>query len=87
MLEKVKAFILKLNEFGVPLPLLRDPVKAQPSVSLTMVFIAFNMVLIGLIGKWSKILDIDVQSAIYWFYGCCALYFGRSFKSGNNKIE
>lgn len=87
MLENIKSFIIKLNEFGVPLPLLRDPVKKQPSVSLTILFISFNMVLIGLIGKWSKYLDIDVQQAIYWFMVSAGLYFGRSFTSGDKKID
>lgn len=86
MLEKVKDFIEKLNSKGIPLPLLRDPKVNGPSVSLTLVFISFNVVLIGLVGKWAKALDgIDVQQAIYWFFGTAALYFGRQMSTTSNK--
>lgn len=86
MIDKIKDFILKLNSYGIPLPLLHDPKVNGPSVSLTMMFISFNVVLIGLIGKWSKALDgVDVQQAIYWFMITAGLYFGRQLSSNGNK--
>jgi len=85
MIEKLKLLFQKLNEKGIPIPLLTDPRTKIGSVSLTMLVISFNIVLIGLVGKWSKYLDIDLQQAIYWFMVCSGLYFGRAVsKNGNN---
>ncbi len=87
LVEKIKQFILKLNNFGVPLPLLRDPKQSAPSVSLTMLFISFNVVLLGMIGKIAKVLDIDLTQAIYWFGICATLYFGRNMSGNGKSIE
>lgn len=86
MLDKIKQFIDSLNSKGIPLPLLRDPKVNGPSISFTMMFISFNVVLVGLIGKYAKALDgIDVQQAIYWFICCAGLYFGRALNTTSNK--
>jgi hypothetical protein len=78
MLDKIKQFITLLNSKGIPLPVLRDPINQAPSVTLTMMFVSFNTVLIGLIGKFSnKLGGIDLTQAIYWFGICAGLYLGR----------
>jgi cobalamin synthase len=87
MLNNIRIFLHKLNEKGVPLPMMRDPRTGLGSVSLTMLFISFNVVLLGLIGKWSKLLDIDVQQAIYWFMVCAGLYFSRTLSKDGNNVQ
>lgn len=78
MLEKLKEFSNKLNELGIPLPMLRDPKTGKSSVSLTMLFISFNTVLIGLVGKWSGALGgIDLSQALNLFMVSAGLYFSR----------
>lgn len=80
--KKWCAFVSKMNSKGVPLPLLRDPKTGVASVSLTLVFMSFGIVLVGLIGKYSRALDgIDLSQALNLFYACGALYFGRSIVS------
>jgi hypothetical protein len=75
---RIPDLISKLNSPGIKLPFINDPKTKQPSVSLTMLFISFNVVLIGLIGKWSKIAEgVDLPQAINWFLICAGLYFGR----------
>lgn len=87
MKQKIITFITKLNSMGIPLPMIRDPKNGLPSVSLTMLFISFNVVLIGLIGKFSKFFDgVDIQQAIYWFGMCAALYFGRKLSAVTDGI-
>jgi len=79
----------KMNKYGVPLPMIRDPKTGLGSVSLTLLFISFNVVLIGLVGKWvEKLGGFDVSQALNLFYACAALYFGRNIgtKDGT-KIE
>ena|SRR6185369_4345921 len=79
---KWDAFVNKMNSKGIPLPTIRDPKTGLGSISLTLVFISFNFVLVGLVGKWSKELDgIDLNQALNLFYACAALYFGRNMTS------
>jgi hypothetical protein len=90
-LNKVKkswmAFADKMNKYGVPLPLVRDAKTGLGSVSLTLVFISFNVVLIGLVGKWAGALGgIDITQALNLFYACAALYWGRKFQGGNSSL-
>jgi len=85
---KVKNFIASMNAKGVPLPMLRDPKSGVASVSLTMLFISFNVVLIGLLGKLAgKFGGIDIQSALYWFMVCAGLYFGRRVGDGKTELK
>lgn len=82
---KYKEFVNKLNSKGIPLPLLTDPKSGRGSVSYTMLWISFNLCVIGIIGKWAKALDgIDINQAQSLFYACAALYWGRGFQNGKN---
>jgi hypothetical protein len=77
----------KANKYGIPLPTVRDPVTGKGSISLTLVFISFNIVIAGLIGKWANIFGgIDIAQALNLFYACAALYWGRKFQSENSSI-
>jgi hypothetical protein len=83
-----KSFVGKLNSNGVPLPTIRDPKTGKGSISLTLVFISFNAVLIGLVGKWSGALGgIDIAQALNLFYACAALYWGRKFQGKEVSFE
>lgn len=81
MVDKIKSFLNKLNVYGIPLPLLRDNKTGTGSISLTMMVISFLVVFVGLIGKISKQLDIDLTQAIYWFLITSGLYFSRTVAS------
>ena len=86
--ERWKKFVQDMNANGVPLPMIKDPKTGRGSVSLTLVFISFNLVIIGLIGKYSKMLEgVDVGQAIQLFSICAALYFGRKLTKDKDKIE
>lgn len=88
--DKVKEIFKKANEHGIYLPMITDPKSGSGSVSLTMLFASFNLVLAGIIGKSAKVLEIDVNQALNLFYGCSALYFGRKMQKddkGNVVIE
>jgi hypothetical protein len=88
IVEWWKDFVNKMNDKGIAIPMIRDPQTDQASVSLTLVFISFNMVLIGLIGKYSKMLDgVDTGQALQLFGICAALYFGRKFQGDKGKIS
>lgn len=79
MKQKWCDFVSKMNSKGVPLPMIRDPRTGRGSVSLTLLFISFNVVLVGLVGKWvEKLGGLDLSQALNLFYACAALYFGRN---------
>lgn len=74
------------NERGIPVPLARDPKTDRGSVSLTLVFISFNVWLFGVIGKISGAFGgIDNESALSMFIACAGLYWGRKL-SGDVSI-
>lgn len=87
-MEKLKELIKKMNEAGIPLPLIR--LDGKPSISATMMFISFNTALLGQIGKFAGFLGgIDLTQANYLFGICASLYFGRKITSSkeNQTIE
>ena len=84
-MEKLKELFRKMNEFGIPLPQLRDPKTGRSSVTMTMMVISFNIVAIGLIGKYAKGLDIDMSQAMYLFLTTSGLYLGRKMQNDPTK--
>ena len=86
MIDKIKDFIKKMNEQGVPLPMVRAD--GKPSITATFAFIAFNTALFGQLGKVAKILgDVDLNAANYLFFGCLFAYLGRRMSTDKGKIE
>jgi len=87
-MEKFKEFMDKLNRLGVPLPFIRDPLTGKPSVSLTMMLIAFAQVQLALINKLANLFGSpDLQSSIYVLFGMSALYFGRKMQGDGKTID
>lgn len=86
--EKILDIGSKMNSSGVAIPMVRDPKSGRGSVSLTLVFLSFNFVILGLIGKFTKYLgEVDMSNALWLFGICCSLYFGRKFSKDGNKVE
>ena len=86
MKEKIAEFIKKMNEQGIPLPMIR--VDGKPSITATFAFIAFNSALFGQLGKIANIFGtIDLDAANYLFFGCLFAYLGRRMTADKGKIE
>lgn len=86
MLDKLKEFFRKMNESGIPLPMLR--VEGKPSLTATFAFIAFNSALLGQIGKVTNLIGpVDLTSANYLFFGSLAAYLGRRMSGDGKKVE
>jgi len=84
--EKMLELIKKMNEQGIPLPMIK--VDGKPSITATFAFIAFNSALFGQIGKVTKILGtVDLDAANYLFFGCLFAYLGRRMTTDKGKIE
>lgn len=87
ILDRWKEFMNKMNQKGVPVPMVRSPDTGIASVSLTLVFVSFNVCIAGLIGKWAGFLGgIDVNQSITLFSICAGLYWGRKFQSDGKNI-
>lgn len=85
MMEKIKQLISQMNEAGVPLPMMRDPLTGKASVTLTMMILSFNTALLGQLGKFTKLLgDVDMTSAMSLFVATSALYLGRKLQSNGS---
>jgi hypothetical protein len=71
----------KLNKYGIPLPMVRDPRTGLGSVSLTLVFMSSIYVQLALLNMFAQMFKgVDIVNALYWHGMSLALYFGRSFK-------
>lgn len=81
LIEKWKQFVRDMNAKGVPVPMIRDGKTGQASVSLTLVFLSFNVWLVSIIGKAAGALGgIDPSQTLNMFMVCAGLYFGRKFQ-------
>lgn len=79
VLEKLRGFINKLNEKGIPMPMVRDPLTGKSSVSLTLLFLSSCYVQLALINKFAKVFEgVDIDNSLEFFMICAGLYFGRS---------
>lgn len=86
--KEIRDFFKKMNDKGIPLPVVRDPETGKGSVSLTLVFLSSIWVQLSLIGKVVTWLGgLDAESAIYWFLSCAALYWGRKLSGSKNSAE
>lgn len=66
LLQKLVDAAVKINEKGIPLPLIRDNVKDRGSYPLTMFIVSFNIAIITLIGKITKFLgDVDYSNVLW----------------------
>lgn len=80
LIEKWKQFVSDMNSKGIPVPMIRDP-KTGASVSLTMVFLSFNIWVVSIVGKAAGALGgIDPSQTLNMFMVCAGLYFGRKFQ-------
>lgn len=90
MLDKFKAIMLRWNEEGLPIPLLRDG-KKQGSYTLTMMIISFNVAIIALFGKVTQLLgDVNYWEVLGLLGLTSGLYVGRKYqvsKDGNMSID
>jgi beta-phosphoglucomutase-like phosphatase (HAD superfamily) len=85
MLDKIKELIKELQEKGIPVIFLRDPITKQPSVSLSLLIVAFVLSIFALINKFAKIVDgVDVENTLQLLIICASLYFGRSLSKKMN---
>jgi hypothetical protein len=86
MYESIKTFIKNLQDKGVVLLFVVDPVNKQPSVSLTLLIVSFTLWILSLSKELSNHLGlIDTDNALNGVIVTAGLYLGRSFS--NKKVN
>lgn len=81
LVAKWKKFANDMNSKGVPVPMIRDGKTGMGSVSLTLVFVSFNVWLVSIIGKAAGALGgMDPSQTLNMFMVCAGLYFGRKMQ-------
>lgn len=84
MKQKWLELAKKMNERGIPVPHIRDPKSGRGSVSLTLVFISFNVWLVSVVGKTAGMLGgMNTNDCFNMFLACAGLYFGRKFQQSD----
>lgn len=79
MFENFKSYILKLQNNGIPVILLQDPLTKKPGVSFSLLMVSFVLSVFALINKFAKIVEgVDVDNSLELLIICASLYFGRS---------
>ena len=86
---RLKELVARLNKYGVPVPMIRDPKTGLGSVSLTLVLLSSIYVQLALLNMFAQMFQgVDIVNALYWHGMSLALYFGRSFnKEGDISLE
>jgi hypothetical protein len=76
---EVKSKLKELQEKGIPLLFIKDPITKKPSVSLSLLIISFVLSVFSLANKFAKIVEgVDVDNTLQLLIICASLYFGRS---------
>lgn len=78
-MQKLKELIQKLNEKGVPLPVLQDMVTKKPSITYSTFIVATLIYIVSLFDAAQKALGgIDKAESGEFFLIAAGLYLGRA---------
>ncbi len=83
---KFKNFVNKLNEKGIPVPLIC--LNGNPTFTGTLSIISFTSALLGQIGKVTNLIgDVDLTQANYLFLICLGAYLGRRVQNDGKGLD
>lgn len=86
MKDKIKEMIKQLQDNGLPIFFIQDPLTKKPSVSLTMVVVSFTLYVLAIINKFANFLDgVNLDGGLELLITSCSLYFGRSLSKSVTK--
>ena len=82
MWEKLKGYIQKANELGVPLATVRDPATGRGSISATLVVLSSIALIASLVTT-----KVNNSGSLEFFLASCSLYFGRHYQKKDSSIS
>lgn len=84
MKDKIIGILKDLQNKGLPIFFIQDPISKLPSVSLTMLVVAFTLAILSLLNKVAKIVDgVDIENTLELLMISAGLYFGRALTRSN----
>lgn len=92
MLTRIYRFFVRLNEKGIPIPLIRDQHMNGGTLPGTMFFISFNVALLTLLGRIVKLVDGVDYSNVMWLMGLTGSFWfmetiGKKVSITKDKFE
>lgn len=88
LVKKLKELAIKSNDHGIAIPLLRDNRTKRGSYTLTMFWVSFNVAILTLLGKVTKMIGEVEYTNVLWLLGITgSLYMGRAFRKDGDKFE
>lgn len=81
-MEQLKAFLKRLQDLGIPLLWVTDPIRKVPSVSLTLLIVTLVLTLLATY----DIVKADVDQLKEILFSFTFLYFGRSIAGKNTTV-
>lgn len=88
MFEQLRNILLRSNDEGIPIPLLRDNKTGKGSYTLTMFWMSFNISILLLAGKVTKLIgDVDYNNVL-WLLGLTGgFYLGRKVQGTKDGVN
>ena len=82
MWDKVKSYIQKANELGVPVATVRDPLTGKGSITASLVVISSIALLASLVTS-----KVSNAGAFEFFLASLAAYLGRMYQKKDSNIS
>lgn len=88
MIKKLFEILNKLNQEGFPVPMLKDPKTGKGSLTATMYWITFNVSILTLAGRITKIIGEVDYNNLLWLLGITGgMYLGRKMQASKDGIS
>ena len=85
---QIKKFFKKLQDLGLPLIWIKDPISKLPSVSLSILLSSVFLVILSVFSNFFVFLKgINVDACFNFFLVSAGLYFGRKLSLNGRTVE
>lgn len=86
LIIKIKGVIKSLNEKGIPTPIMRDMVSGKPSITYTMLVVAFALVAASSFKLGAETLGLNFNNCLELLSYVGIGYIGRKYQKGDTTI-
>jgi len=87
LIEKIKGLIKTLNEKGIPTPIMRDMISGKPSITYTMLLVAFVLTTLSSFELGSEQLGLKFDQCLELLSYVGIGYIGRKFQKGDLTVD
>jgi len=87
LINKIKGVIKSLNDKGIPTPIMRDMVSGKPSITYTMLVVAFALVTASSFKLGAETLGLNFNNCLELLSYVGIGYIGRKYQKGDTTIQ